>query len=141
MRRYYYNYTKLMKREKRIYNAGFEIPGGISYTVFKVCVPIFLVIVLIGWFISLFFNINMFNPLEDNFNLTYTLIIFVIGIGIAGSLYWIEFGGYRLYEYLIAYMRPKKVITNQESSDGKHIRNKVRNLTNIKYKTIVRKKV
>lgn len=141
MRRYIYNYSRLMKRERRIYNAGFQISGGVSVNFFKIWLPMSIGVFIIGWFISLIFKINMLNVLGENFNANYLIFWIVLSIGISSALYLFEFAGYKLYEYLYAYLRPKKVITNQNFiENGKRIQRE-RKKTNVKIKSVVRKKL
>jgi hypothetical protein len=62
---------------------------------------------------------------KEHFKVGYTFTFMALGIGIGYGLYNIKFAGYRLYEYLFAYLRPKKVYMN----DWKHTEFKLTNIT------------
>lgn len=109
-----YNYTALKSRDTKLYNiGGYNITGGLSIEFLKVVLPVVIVFILLGYFISIPFGISFFNPLSANFSAKYTIIWLALGIGIGCALWYIQFSGYRLYQYLIAYFKPKKVYTNQ----------------------------
>lgn len=133
MHRISYNYSSVVKRESRIYNFGFGyIPGGVSVNFLKIIVPIFIFFLVIGYGLSLLLGISMFNPLSETFNVYYLLAWLALG-GIASGILWgIEFAGFKLYEYLLAVMRPKKVINARTK--------KVRDLSNKKIDAIIIKR-
>lgn len=109
-----YNYTTLKSRDTKLYNiGGYSIAGGLSIEFLKVVLPIVIVFILLGYFISIPFGLSFFNPLAANFSAKYTIIWLALGIGVGCALWYIQFSGYRLYQYLIAYFKPKKVYTNQ----------------------------
>lgn len=109
-----YNYTTLKSRDTKLYNiGGYSIAGGLSIEFLKVVLPIVIVFILLGYFISIPFGLSFFNPLATNFSAKYTIIWLALGIGVGCALWYIQFSGYRLYQYLIAYFKPKKVYTNQ----------------------------
>ena len=122
-----YNYTSLKQRDTKIYSVGGkDIPGGLSVDFLKIVLPSFIVFVLIGCLLSIPFGISFFNFLDkEHFKVGYTLTFMALGIGIGYGLYNIKFAGYRLYEYLFAYLRPKKVYMN----DWKHTEFKLTNIT------------
>lgn len=109
-----YNYTTLKSRDTKLYNiGGYNITGGLSIEFLKVVLPVVIIFILLGYFISIPFGISFFNPLSANFSAKYTIIWLALGIVIGCALWYIQFSGYRLYQYLIAYFKPKKVYTNQ----------------------------
>lgn len=127
-----HNYSSLQKRDTKIYNVGgYNIAGGFSVEFLKVVAPVLIVTIIAGFILSLFLGISFFNPFSDNFKLPYTLITIGIGIALGCALWYIQFAGYRLYEYLGAYLKPKKVYVN----DFKHSEYK---LNDIKIKSFVK---
>jgi len=127
-----YNYSSLQKRDTKIYNVGgYNIAGGFSVEFLKVTGPVALIIVGVGFLLSLVFGISFFNPFAENFVWQYTVLWLALGIGAGCALWYIQFAGYRLYQYLAAYFKPKKVYMN----DFKHTEFK---LTNIKIKAFVK---
>ena len=128
-----YNYTSLKKRDTKIYNVGgYNIAGGLSIDFLVITAPVAIVIIILGAIIGAIFGISFFNPFSEDFHLAYTLIWIAAGVGIGMGLYKIQFAGYRLYQYLLAYMKPKKVYVQE----GKKI--KEYKLTNVKINTFVR---
>jgi hypothetical protein len=114
---YLFNYTSLKTRDTKIYNiGGTGIAGGLSIEFLKVVAPMAIVGILVGTILGLPFRINFFNPFSENFHAWWTIMWLVLGIGSGLGLWYIQFAGYRLYEYLIAYLKPKKVYMN----DWKH---------------------
>ena len=108
-----YNYTSLKRRETKIYSVGGQsIAGGLSVEFLKVVGPVALIFIVIGFLLSLLLGWNFYNPLADNFHPWFTITILGLGIGIGCALWYIQFAGYRLYQYLAAYFKPKKVYTN-----------------------------
>ena len=127
-----YNYTSLKQRDTKIYNVGgYNLAGGLSVEFLKVVGPVVLVAMALGWLISIPFGINFLNPLGDNFIIEYTLTFLFIGIAIGCALWFIQFAGYRLYQYLGAYFKPKKVYMNDFRHSEYH-------LNNIKIKAFVK---
>lgn len=127
-----YNYTSLKQRDTKIYNiGGYNLTGGISVNFLTVVGPAFLATVLIGALIGLPFGVNFINPFSAGFHGKYTFIWCALGIGIGCALWYVQFSGYRLYQYLIAYFKPKAVYHN----DFKHTRVK---FTNVKIDAFVK---
>lgn len=127
-----YNYTSLQKRDTKIYNVGgYSIAGGMSVEFLKVVGPVSIIGILIGAIIAAIFGLNFINPLAANFNFKYTLLCIFLSIGSGCALWYVPIAGYRLYQYLGAYFKPKKVYMN----DFKHTQFV---LTNIKMKTFVK---
>ena len=128
-----FNYSSLNQRETRIYDVGGKsIAGGISVDMLKIVAPATVFGILIGFLLGLPFGINFFNPFSENFSKWWTTIWVALGVGLGCGLYYIQFAGYRLYQYLIAYFRPKKVYKNDwRMSEFK--------LTNVSIKTFVKK--
>lgn len=108
-----YNYSSLKKRDTKIYDVGgYKMAGGFSVEFLKVTGPVALIIIAIGFVLSLVFGINFFNPFDETFQLWYTLTFLVVGIAVGCGMWYIQFAGYRLYQYLLAYIKPKKVYSN-----------------------------
>ena len=129
-----WNYTSLMKRDSKIYSiGGYGISGGISMNFAKVVVPVALIFIILGWIISIPFGVNMFNPFGDNWNFWYLIFFVGGGAGIGFGLWNIQFAGYRLYQYLLAYFKPKKVYTNSFNMRERQFK-----FTNVKIKTFVK---
>ena len=107
-----FNYTSLRTREAKIYDiAGYQIAGGLSVEFLKVVAPVAIVIFAIGFFIGCILGISI-NPFDDNFKLVYWLVFLALGIAAGCVLWYVQFAGYRLYQYLGAYFKPKKTYTN-----------------------------
>ena len=127
-----YNYTSLKTEDTKIYDiGGYSIPGGLSLEFTKVVAPVIVVFVIIGMLVGKLFHIPFFNFLDSNFKLWYTLLWTGGGALIGFGLWHIQFVGYRLYQYILAYIKPKKCYMN----DWRHTEVK---LTNFKIKTLVR---
>lgn len=108
-----YNYSSLRNRDTKIYNiGGYNMAGGLSIEFLKVVAPVAGIFIAVGAVLSLLLGFSFFNPLSANFHAWYTIIWLALGIGIGCGLWFIQFSGYRLYEYLIAYFKPKKVYSN-----------------------------
>lgn len=127
-----YNYTSLKKRETKIYNiGGYNIAGGIGTDFLIVLGPCVLVAIVLGCIISIPFGISFFNIFSDNFKLGYTLFWLILGISVGLLLWYVQFGGYKLYQYLGAYFRPKKVYQcNWRKTERK--------MHNYKFKTFIK---
>ena len=134
MRDVLYNYSSLQKRETKIYAiGGTGIPGGLSVNFIKIVGPVALAFIILGAILSAIFGINMFNPFGEKWNWAWLIAWAAAGLIIGFSLWNIQFSGYRLYQYLIAYLKPKKVYTNDFN-----IRNREFKFTNIKIKSIIK---
>lgn len=108
-----YNYSSLQRRETKLYDiGGYKIAGGISVGFIKVVGPVVIASILAGVIISLPFGISFFNPFSENFIMGWTMFWIIFGISIGCALWFIQFSGYRLYQYLAAYFKPKKVYMN-----------------------------
>lgn len=128
-----YNYSSLKSRDTKIYSVGgHSIAGGFSVEFLKVVAPVALGVMVIGFILGLVFGISFFNPFAENFHLWYTLIFIGLGIGAGCALWYIQFAGYRLYQYLGAYVKPKKVYYNGDNKATEY------KMTNIKVKSIVK---
>ena len=108
-----YNYSTLRNRDTKIYNiGGYNMAGGFSVEFLKIVAPVAIGILLIGFLLSYVFNVSMFNPFNENFSLMYLIVFLGLGVGAGCALWFIKFSGYRLYQYLAAYFKPKKAYTN-----------------------------
>ena len=108
-----YNYSSLQKRDTKIYNVGgYDIAGGFSIEFLKVVGPAFLAIFGVGAVIGLLFRVNFYNPFGAHFSLPYLMVWLILGLAVSLSLWYIQFAGYRLYEYLLAYFKPKRIYMN-----------------------------
>lgn len=129
---YLFNYTSLKQRDTKIYNIGGKnISGGISLDFLKVTAPVAMGIFLVGSLLGLVFGISVI-PFTKHFNGWWTFIWLALGIGVGCGLWYIQFAGYRLYQYLGAYLRPKKVYMNDWKNTEFH-------LTNVSIKSMVKK--
>lgn len=127
-----WNYTSLKTQDTKIYDiGGYKIAGGLSIEFTKIVGPALLVFIALGWGLGAIFGISFWNFLSPNFKLWWTLIWIGAGIGVGCALWYIQFAGYRLYQYLGAYFKPKKVYMN----DWKHTEV---TLTNIQIKGLVK---
>ena len=127
-----YNYTSLKNRETKIYSVGGQnFAGGISVEFLKVTGPVALAIIAVGVVLSFVLGFSFMNPFADNFHAWYTIVWLGLGIGTGCAMWYVQFAGYRLYQYLGAYLKPKKVYTN----DFKITEYK---LNNIKIKSMVK---
>lgn len=127
-----YNYSSLQKRDTKIYNVGgYNLAGGFSVEFLKVVGPVAVVVFILGGIIALPFGINYINPFGGHFIWQFTCFFLALGIGAGCALWYIQFAGYRLYEYLGAYFKPKKVYMN----DFRHTEFV---LTNVKIKAFVK---
>lgn len=127
-----YNYSSLQKRDTKIYNVGgYNLAGGFSVEFLKVVGPAALIVTLLGAILSIPFGISFFNPFSEKFIWQFTVFFILLGIGIGCGLWYIQFSGYRLYQYLGAYFKPKKVYMN----DFRHTEFQ---LTNFKIKAFVK---
>lgn len=105
-----WNYTALNQRETKLYSiGGYNIAGGISFAFLKVVAPVAILLIFVFYIIGTIFGISYFNPLSANFSAKYTIFTAGISIGIGCALWYIMIGGYRLYYYLLAYIKPKKI--------------------------------
>ena len=127
-----YNYTSLQTRDTKIYSVGgINMAGGMSVEFLKVVGPIALAVIFVGFLISLPFGISFFNPFSDRFVAAYTIIWLGLGIAAGFALWKVQFAGFRLYQYLAAYIKPKKVYNN----DFKH---SIYHLTNVEINAFVK---
>lgn len=130
---YLFNYSSLKTRETRIYDiGGSKISGGIGIDFLKLVVPTTGIAIVLGCILGAIFGISFFNVFSPNFKIGWTAFWLILGIGSGCALWYIQFAGYRLYEYLLAYLRPKKVYMNDP-------RKTEVKFTNIKIKALVKK--
>lgn len=118
---YLYNYSGLKSRDTKIYSiGGYNVAGGFSVQFLTVVGPVFLLALIIGIIISIITGIS-YNPLSENFSIALVVLTLIFGIGGGCILWYVQFSGYRLYQYLIAYCKPKKVYTNDfKATEYKH---------------------
>ena len=117
------NYTTLKSREQKIYKFGdTKLNGGqgIPLTTLYIVVPLGALTLIIGAIVGSIIN-KSYIPWAENFGLFHTMFWLSLGPVIGLILYRCQFSGYRLYEYLLAYMRRKKVYSNDITrSEVKH---------------------
>ena len=138
---YLFNYSSLKQRDTKIYDIGGKsISGGLSIDFLKVTLRgnaqrvISSVHPFCEKYKSLLgipFGISVI-PLTANFKLWWLVIWLALGIGVGLGLWYIQFAGYRLYQYLIAYLKPKKVYMNDWKTTEFH-------LTDVSIKSMVKK--
>ena len=110
-----WNYTSLKTTDTKIYGiGGYNIAGGLSIEFLKVVAPVAIGFMVVGGVIGMFFGISFLNPFSQDLKFVwqYTLSWTALGIGIGMVLWHIQFAGYRLYQYLGAYLKPKKCYSN-----------------------------
>lgn len=108
-----YNFSRLKQRDQKIYNiGGYNFANGISFNFLMVVAPVAIILILLFFLLSLAFGLNYFNPMAENFSAKYTIITLALSIGAGCALWFIRVSTYRLYEYLLAYIKPKKSYTN-----------------------------
>lgn len=110
-----WNYTSLKNRESKIYSVGgYSMSGGISVEFLKVVAPVAIAFMIVGGVIGIPFGITFLNPFSKTakFIWQYTVLWTGAGIGVGLGLWYIQFAGYRLYQYLGAYFKPKKCYSN-----------------------------
>lgn len=129
---YLFNYSSLKQRDTKIYDIGGKsISGGLSIDFLKVTAPVAIAIFIVGALLGIPFGISVI-PLTANFKLWWLVIWLALGIGVGLGLWYIQFAGYRLYQYLIAYLKPKKVYMNDWKTTEFH-------LTDVSIKAMVKK--
>ena len=108
---YVHNYTALKQRDMKIYNVGgYNISGGFSVEFLKVVGPVAIALIIFFVLLAKFvFGLDYVSFSSPNFSATYTIFTLIISIAIACGLWYIQIGGYRLYFYLLAYIKPKKM--------------------------------
>ena len=123
---YIYNYSALKKRDKKVYSVGGTRVSntGISTTFLKLVIPSFLVFTLIGLIPAAIFG-----------SLKVLVFFAILGIAAGFALWYIKIESYRLYQYLIAYFKPKKTYHNLNT------RNKEYNLHTHRVKGIVQSEI
>ena len=127
-----YNYTSLRQRDTKIYNVGgYNIAGGMSVEFLKIVGPVAFSIIVFGVILGIPFGINFINPFSSNFIPQYTITFIVLGILAGCALWYIPIAGYKLYQYLFAYFKPKHVYVND-------FKNTIYTLTNFSIKTFIR---
>jgi len=121
-----YNYTSIMQRDTKIYAiGGVGIPGGVSVTHLKVILPVVFLFLFVGSVVAWPLGIRMWN-IMNNWNWQYFCVWLALGLS-SGLILWnVQFAGYRLFEYLLAYLRPRKCYTNSANMN-----NRTYNHTNI----------
>ena len=106
-----WNYTSLKTRDTKIYGVGgYNIAGGLSIEFLKVVAPVAIGFMVVGGLLGIPFGITFLNPFSKTakFIWQYTVGWTGVGIGVGLALWYIQFAGYRLYQYLGAYLKPKK---------------------------------
>ena len=125
MNRFVYNLTQLKQKEQKIYSIGDQRlngSSGVSISTLVVVTPFAVVSTLMGWLVSFITNTSYW-PFAENFSVYHLLFWPALGIGIGWVLYKKEFSGYKLYEYLLAYLRKKHVYNNDKKKTKKSFLN------------------
>lgn len=123
-----WNYTALKQRDKKIYSiGGSKISStGISISWLKIVAPCTLLTTILGVIIAaLIGKMGFYRPLSGEFNLTYVLLSVCSGLGLGLALWYVKLESYRLYEYLYAYFRPKKVYHNLNTVNREQVLHKI----------------
>lgn len=108
-----YSYSSIAKREKKIYSiGGTKISStGVSITFMKVMGPAVAVFFIVGELISILLGKHYYNVFSNDFSMKYTIFWLLNGIITGACLWYVKIDTYRLYEYLRAYLEPKKIYT------------------------------
>lgn len=117
-----FNYSSLRRRDKKIYSvAGTQVSStGLSVTFLKVVAPCALATTFLGVLICLVTGIPFMVPMKDGFNAYFTLFAIGSGTGVGLAGWYIRVQTYRLYEYMIAYLKPKKTYHNLNTRNIVH---------------------
>lgn len=116
-----YNYSSVFQRDSKVYEiGGVTLSDGIRTDRLKIMIPILLFFVFIGYNLGKLFGYSLFNVFSADFSLYYTTTILVLGLVVGIILYDVKITTIRLYEYLIAYFKPRKYYTNEN-----HIRKRI----------------
>ena len=112
-----YNYSSLRSGDSRIYSvAGTKVSStGISTLWLKVIGAAITFGILVGILICIVTGRNFFNPLGPYFSLKFICFTIGGGLGLGLLLWYMRIETYRLYEYLIAYIKPKKTYHNMDT--------------------------
>ena len=117
-----YNYSSLKKRDAKVYSvAGTKVSStGISTKFLTVVGPSFLFGLLLGILIVVISGHNFYNPLGPDFSVPFIVFTLGGGLGMGLALWYIKIDSYRLYEYLVAYFKPKKTYHNLNTRDKEY---------------------
>lgn len=106
-----YNYTKVKKREKRMYAFSDISFGktGVSKSFIIAFLLSFMIVLIIYYILATQFGLTWHNPLVDLVTSIYFYFIFIgIPFGLALILVSVKIQDYSLIEYLLAHIAPKK---------------------------------
>ncbi len=110
-----YNYTALSDEDDKIYSiGGTKISStGISMASIKMIGPFIGVGVFFLLVISIISGKQYWNPLGNDFSAG--VLLWTVGLwgGIGAALFYIRVQSYRLYEWLIARLKPKYIYNNE----------------------------
>jgi len=106
-----YNYTKIRKREKRIYSiAGTKISSsGLKTSFLQTAGVCFAVFNVVGVLICVFTGEFLYNPIKSatDFSLTFPMVFLVGPFALAAALNSLKVQNYKLVEFLMIYFKPK----------------------------------
>ena len=110
-----YNYTALMSKDMKIYAIGNTVisQSGLSISFLKIVAPMAVLGTVIGLGLNALLGTHYYDLLGGNFNLTYFLLTTGLGTALGLALYYVKPGPYRLYEYIIAWSKPKYIYNNE----------------------------
>lgn len=116
-----YNYTKIKRREKRIYsvfNTTISKTGFITSTL-QICGVLLIFSNILGILFCKITNWWLYNPLNvTQATMWFYTIVFGVPIGLGFWLNTAKIQGYKIIEYLIIYFKPKYPINH----NGKRIK-------------------
>lgn len=110
-----YNYSGLANKEQKIYSIGdTKISAtGISISFLKITAPTAIIGTIIGLVINGILGTHFYAIGTSSFNFTYILATTGLGIAIGLGLWYIPVQNYKLYEWILAYFRPKYIYNNE----------------------------
>lgn len=115
-----YSYSSIKNREKRLYSiSGTTVSTtGVTSSFIKILALNEIIFNIIGIIICLSLNNNFYLPITESgdINITFSVIFIGIPFIISSALYNIKVQHYRLIEFIIAYLKPKRHMNDQRKN-------------------------
>lgn len=106
-----YNFSKLQKREAKLYSFGdLKVSTtGIALHFLIIAAVLLVISFILNFLIASLIGIPYWIPLLESgdINLWGIMLVFGLPIGLAALLYYTKVQQYRLYEFLFLYFKPK----------------------------------